>query len=308
MPGFTDILDQIGLKKLFEKAEAGDPEAKRVVRNLNAQPQLTGAAFASPAQMDSPGLAQEPVTSLGPTRSISPSPGFGAASQPPPEAPAPRDRHSGLKRASILLSDLSRGMSDPRFRAEPGGHVERFKKEQVDALARRHDMWDTAFKDSQSLPAELLVDPKFAGLAQAKAALDKDMQDGKVDNEKNVSTFLTELARNRKDLDDYFQQRKISQQVAGEQQLQEARIGAGLAEPMVDVNFGGNKFKMPASEAQDRTERLRQGELSRFDKQQELGERHEDRRLQRPKVEMKTDQCVKGPWRLRGSSISSSRI
>jgi len=102
-------------------------------------------------------------------------------------------------------------------------------------------MWESTYRGSQELPPEVLTDPKFASLAQAKAALDKDMQDGKVDNEKNVSTFLTEMMRFKTELKEVQQDSAVAQQLDMEGQLQKGREERGLAKPMEkeDYNFDG---------------------------------------------------------------------
>jgi hypothetical protein len=114
--------------------------------------------------------------------------------------------------------------------------VERLREDQMNALKQRHNMWDTAYKHSQELPPEVLSDPRFSSLAAAKAALDKDMLDGKIDNEKNVSLLLTELARHKNELDQISQDSKVKQQIAGETQLLRGREEAGLVEPK-DYNW-----------------------------------------------------------------------
>lgn len=127
---------------------------------------------------------------------------------------------------SVGLSSIGNALGNPRAAYTPESvdmAKERLRASQVDQLNRRHSMWDDAHKQSQSLPPEVMTDPAFAGLAQAKAALDKDLMDGKIDNEKNVSSFLTEMARHRNELT----QLGINTQAGQEQQLSSARAGAG---------------------------------------------------------------------------------
>jgi hypothetical protein len=155
--------------------------------------------------------------------------------------------------------------------------VERLRADQMNALKQRHSMWDTAYKHSQELPPEVLSDPRFATLATAKAALDKDMLDGKIDNEKNVSLLLTELARHKDELDQVSQNSKVKQQIAGETQLLQGREAAGLVEPK-DYNFEGTPVtrteylaasKMREKEKQDlEQDKLRWETQARWHKEQ----------------------------------------
>lgn len=250
----TNLIDTLGLKKLFQKAEAGDAQAKIAIQAFNDAPELTGAAFAAPgkADLDVP-LVQQLPSDL-PAASSSP----GLSSLVTGGTKRPEDYASMgiggeytqepgkgiggfLKQASILLSDYGRSGRGMQGMEAPA-HVQRFKAEQIDQLKRRHQMWDTAYQASQGLPPEVLQDPKFASLGQAKAALDKDMMDGKVDNEKNVSLFLTELARFKPELDQVSLLSKVKTQAAGEGLLQKERERLGLALPMEqqDYNFEGS--------------------------------------------------------------------
>lgn len=265
----TNLIDTLGLKKLFQKAEAGDAEAKRAIQAFNESPELSGAAFASPGKpdLDVP-LVQQLPADLPAART---SPGLSSLAQvskrPEDYAAAgvggehlqpKRDWGGILKQASIMLSDFGRtgkGMQG----VDAPAHVQRFKAEQLDQLNRRHQMWEGAFQQSQALPPEVLTNPQFATLAQAKAALDKDMADGKVDNEKNVSMFLTELQRFRPELEQVGMLTKMKTQVAGEGMLQKEREKAGLALPMEQKthNFEGINVTESQFGALDRERRQR---------------------------------------------------
>lgn len=256
----TNLIDTLGLKKLFQKAEAGDAEAKRAIQAFNESPELSGAAFASPAQpeLDVP-LVQQLPSDLPAART---SPGlsslvqmrkrpedFAAAGVGGAFEQGPKRNWGGIfDRIAVGAEGLANAFTNSRQGYDvAGGARQRLQSEQMAQLQRRHQMWDTAFSASQQLPAEVLQDPQFSSLAQAKASLDKDMMDGKVDNEKNVSLFLTELARFKPELDTLSARSRAKTQVAGEGMLQKEREKAGLAEPMVEGNLMGNVFKAPAS-------------------------------------------------------------
>jgi len=264
----SNMMDTLRLKKLFERAEAGDPQAKQEVQGFQDSVELTGAGAQAKPDWEVP-LASL-MQSLPQAQS---SPALGATPTFAPSRPEvsvegdfskpKRDWGGILKNASILLSDFGRtgkGMQG----VEAPSHVQRFKQEQLDQLNRRHSMWEGAFQQSQALPPEVLTDPKFASLAQAKVALDKDMQDGKVDNEKNVSMFLTEVQRFRPELEQVGMLTKVKQQVAGEGLLQKEREAQGLAQPMEqkgEYNYEGTPvtrseyLKLSSDREQKREER-----------------------------------------------------
>jgi hypothetical protein len=134
---------------------------------------------------------------------------------------------------SVGLSDIGNAVGNPRAAFTPQGvemAKQRLQASQVDQLQRRHAMWDDAHKQSMALPTEIMTDPRFSGLAQAKAALDKDLMDGKVDNEKNVSNFLTELLRSKKDLEDLQLQTGTEHQLEQEKKLSQGRLAQQEAE------------------------------------------------------------------------------
>lgn len=251
----TNLIDTLGLKKLFQKAEAGDAEAKRAIQAFNESPELSGAAFASPGKpdLDVP-LVQQLPSDLPAART---SPGLSSLAQvskrPEDFAAAgvggafeqgPKRNWGGIfDKIAVGAEGLANAFTNSRQGYDvAGGARQRLQTEQMAQLQRRHQMWDTAFSASQQLPAEVLQDPQFSSLAQAKASLDKDMMDGKVDNEKNVSLFLTELARFKPELDTLSAQSRAKTQVAGEGMLQKEREKAGLALPMEQqsYNFEGS--------------------------------------------------------------------
>lgn len=138
----------------------------------------------------------------------------------------PRDWGTLAAKLSVGLADIGNAFGNPR--AQVGGGIyemskQKLQAQQMDQLKRRQTMWDDAYTTSQQLPQEVLTDPRFAGLAQAKAALDKDMMDGKIDNEKNVSLFLTEQARVKRDLEELGLDVKAKQQLDMEGRLSQGR-------------------------------------------------------------------------------------
>jgi len=128
--------------------------------------------------------------------------------------------------ANVGLTDLGNALGNPRARMGGGLYEmnrDYFQTSQMEQLRKRHEMFDDAFKQSQALPSEVLVDERFSGLSAAKAALEKDAADGKIDNEKNVSTFLTEMARSKKDLEQLQLQTQVQNELAQEEKMETAR-------------------------------------------------------------------------------------
>jgi len=142
------------------------------------------------------------------------------------EEKQPRDWQSLLGVLGVGLTDFGNAIGNPR--APVGGAFydlmkSKLQAQQMDQLKRRQSMWDDAYTQSQALPQEVLTDERFAGLSQAKAILDKDMEDGKIDNEKSVSNFLTEQARVKRDLEELGLDIKARQQAETEAKLANMR-------------------------------------------------------------------------------------
>ena len=245
--GLSPMMDEVGLAKLFQKVEAGDPQAVKAVQAFRDSPELT-RMFTSKAEPMVDELAtQLPVElsqgrqNLGAEPSFTPPGGGGVEVQGGEYLhKRPHDWSKILQMASIGFSSLGNAFGG-RVKAESpiaNMMLQDYQQQQMDQLKRRHSMWDTAYQASQGLPPEVLTDPQFATLAKAKAALDKDMEDRKIDNEKNVSLFLTELARFKPELDTLSLQSRARTQAAGEGVLQGERERLGLAEAR-DYNFEG---------------------------------------------------------------------
>ena len=240
------------VRDLFKRSEQGDTKATQALKSFKNSPDITEASTKGDAKFDSPGLLTDIMETLklGNQRpALGATPTF-APSRPPIKMEGETDftqrdpkKFMGMtgdtwKQIAMSAQDGIGGYLRSQGHAAPtGGFAGKWRQEQLDSLAKRHEMWDTAYKSSQTLPPEVITNPEFATLAQAKAALDKDMLDGKVDNEKNVSVYLTELARHKNALDSASMQSKISQQVQGETQLQKSREAAGLALPLEQKNY-----------------------------------------------------------------------
>lgn len=235
----TGMLNTGLLARLFQKAEAGDSTARREVQRLGPgfSDSVDVEAKAQPAALDTGSALSSLQEKLPLGRQdlahYTSSPGQ-TGDKVSPEEQKPGRKFLGLGGnawktiAMGLKGGIDGYLGAQGIRTDPNaGFVGKWRAEQEDALKRRHDMWNTAYESSQTLPMELLQDPKFSTLAQAKVALDKDMQDGKVDNEKNVSQYLTELARFKKDLDEYSVLSKIQLAGKAKQAEQNALIDAG---------------------------------------------------------------------------------
>lgn len=165
----------------------------------------------------------------------------------------PRDWQSIMGMVGIGLTDIGNAFGNPR--ARQGGAFydlmkEKLQTQQMNQLKQRQNMWDDAYSTSQSLPQEVLTDPRFAGLAQAKAALDKDMMDGKIDNEKNVSLFLTEQARVKKDLEELGLQNKANQQLDVENRLATGRAEQEAEQTQKAQEIASNPTAYPPAEVE----------------------------------------------------------
>jgi hypothetical protein len=75
-----------------------------------------------------------------------------------------------------------------------------------------HGAWEAAYNDAMSLPAEIHTTPGLEVVAQAQQALIKDLQDGKVDNEKNLTNWFKAKALYGKDIEDLQLNSKIAEQ------------------------------------------------------------------------------------------------
>lgn len=214
----SSILDLRRLGQDMEAARAGDPAAKQRVAAAASSPALSSTGKKKAPEMGGPLLSEIKGLDVLPTRDMTGA-GLSAATLPGardltsktfdaqpggggvevPEQEQKPNKALGLGIIGDTLINIGNAVGNPRFQTPTGGYLEQVmqqrQQEQMQQLKMRHDLWADAYKQSQELPGEVLTAPEFAGLAQAKAALDKDMADGKIDNEKNVSTFLVEQAK-----------------------------------------------------------------------------------------------------------------
>jgi hypothetical protein len=127
-------------------------------------------------------------------------------------------------------------------------YMQSVQDQQRQSLERRQQAWGDAYEMAKKLPPEILTDPQYSELAQAAAAFQKDMQDGQVDNEKTLSTFLTQMAMHRQGLAGIEQQATISREMEGQEQqqkLQDAQrqqrveeLKAVIADPSLASVYG----------------------------------------------------------------------
>jgi len=214
MGGLTSMMNMSGLSRLFQRAQEGDENAIRTVKNLG--PQLAGDAFLKKAEPMEEGLASNPFLHSLPEAHRagpqSPQP-LHETGQPMPGASSeivstkgPRDWATALSALSVGLTDLGNAIGNPRAVIQGGGYElskQRLAEQQIQQLKSRQDLWDRTHQQAQAIPAEILAMPEMSALAQAKAALDRDLLDGKIDNEKNVSGFLTELERAKPQIEQF---------------------------------------------------------------------------------------------------------
>jgi hypothetical protein len=125
-----------------------------------------------------------------------------------------RDSKGDLIKAAAAtgLSFLGEGASD-----FAGGFAEGSLRDlqirQNEKLKRRQRSWEDAYTDARSIPSSVLENPAMSELAEAHKALLKDMEDGKVDNEKNISNFLMLKSQYADDIE----QAKMDKQLEQEQ-------------------------------------------------------------------------------------------
>lgn len=126
------------------------------------------------------------------------------------------DWKSMLSVVGLGLTDLGNVIGNPRAKVGEGAAYQltkqRLAESQLQQLKSRQDLWDRTHQQSQAIPPEILAMPEMSSLAQAKAALDQDLLDGKIDNEKNVSTFLTELERAKPQIQQFLLRQQVEDQ------------------------------------------------------------------------------------------------
>jgi hypothetical protein len=87
-----------------------------------------------------------------------------------------------------------------------------FQQKQKDMLDRRHKAWESAYNEAAALPADIHTTPGMEEVAKAQQALMKDLQDGKVDNEQNLTNFLKVKAMYGGDIEKMTMDRKLADQ------------------------------------------------------------------------------------------------
>jgi len=242
----SSVLDLSSLKRDMQAAAAGDQAAKSRVQGLKDSPAVT--SLGEPKAKSRPGMGQLPsardLTSEGLSPAALPAgrdlsgEGMMLSSLPAPRevggggVEVPEQEKSsrnpmGLGIIGDTLINVGNALSDARPIATGGYHdqlMDQLRQEQMSQLKMRHDMWSDAYSQSQKLPAEVMALPEFASLAQAKQALEIDLlKDGKVDNEKNVSNFLTEMSRHKSKLEQLLATSQGQQTAAAEEATLTAR-------------------------------------------------------------------------------------
>jgi len=151
-----------------------------------------------------------------------PAPSGGGAVSPPPTQGGDEGPRGGIggwfdkNKGDLLkygvgvgLSGLAQAIGGGRSgaRAMRGfneGFLPQMKQQQQVELARRQQAWEDTYQASRDLPPEIYEAEEFGPLTQAAQALQKDMEDGQIDNEKNVSNFLTMQAKYKGEVAEYM--------------------------------------------------------------------------------------------------------
>ncbi len=269
-----NISNMIDVRRLgldFQKAAQGDPDAKARVQALG--PSFTEGMSKpkpKPSTMDLPAgrdLGSDLLTAEMPSRDLPDATyntqdktgGAGvevkhAGPGPGDDEPRKFDWGSAIDNLTVGLTDLGNIVGNPR--APVGGGMYEMAKQslaekQMDQLKRRQQMWTDAYKESQSLPGEIMGDERFSDLAQAKAALDKDMLDGKIDNPNTVKNFL-------------FEQKKAEPELLRMQRMTNQRDEIEMADILAkhkqenESLYGPSAASIAAQAAADRAEKIRQ--------------------------------------------------
>ena len=255
MPNLTGMVDLAALSELFKNPQANSEEIARL------GPGFSEFIDVKPEKEQVPPDVLGQLQGGGPATSLSPESLASAEQAPATEEKSGVPWIDLLRLGSVGLTDIGNALGNPR--TPVGGAIyeqnkEYFRKNQMDQLQRRHDMFDDAYNQSKALPTEALTDPAFSGLAAAKTALDKDAEDGKIDNEKNVSRFLTEMSRSKKDLEQLQLQTTTANQLAAEQRMEEGRRQRTLAERTQLEAIAGNPESYPPDQVRQAQIRLNQ--------------------------------------------------
>lgn len=256
-PGYATSITDLG--EILERAEQGDEEAKQALTSIaeGADKEIAGSEKAGEdagTEM-TPQWKREGKRALGQVAGGLVGSGIAAL--------------FGGKKAA---GDFMQGYA-PRA-------VEQFKLAQAQDLKRRQDMWETTYKDMMELPAEIYGEETFGPLTQAAEALRKDMADGSIDNEKNVSNYLTMKAKYAKELAEFQKQvdlRNEAEKLRNEwdtksQYVQERRI---RAQEIVGAPPG--KY----SEAEVNAARAELAELDKTERDYEQRQRYYDWQIER---------------------------
>lgn len=115
-----------------------------------------------------------------------------------------------------LLGGALGGALSGNWRAGMAGggavQLKDFQDKQKDMLDRRHKAWESAYNEAAALPTEIHQTPGMEEVAKAQQALMKDLQDGKVDNEQNLTNFLKVKAMYGGDIEKMTMDKKLADQ------------------------------------------------------------------------------------------------
>lgn len=244
-PQLTDALNLTQARKDFILSEQGDKEARARLAALQGSPAVSalGAKKPGPLEMRTrnfPGMGELPIEMQ--TRNFSASDFQSPTQTSPQEAGGggvqvqdqqkKHDWSRGLPALTVGLGDIFSALGNPRAQMGKSAGYELAKQQlqaqQMEALQRRHQMFDDAYQAAKALPAEIYTDERFSALRGAAQNILNSGDKGEVDNEKAVSAFLTEQARHKGDLDQLGLQTKARDQMQLEDLI--ARHRGGLTD------------------------------------------------------------------------------
>jgi hypothetical protein len=209
---FYDEPQNIQLSNILENAAKGDPGAKDFLPALADSYKLGPQDSQDPVTLSSgkeitpfdTGMTQGYESELPEINAI-PEQGISKLEAPAEEEGPKRDWGTALDKIAVGLADVGSALGSGQ-RPQGGGYemsLSRLQADQQQQLSRRQRAWEDAYNSATSLDGELLQQEGMEELAQAHAAILKDLEDGKIDNEKTLSNFLTAKSKYSREIEQY---------------------------------------------------------------------------------------------------------
>jgi hypothetical protein len=121
--------------------------------------------------------------------------------------------------------------------------IPQMREQQHAELGRRQSAWEDTYNDMRAIPPEVYADEKFAPLTQAAEALEVDMKDGKIDDEKGYTNFLKLSKEFKGDIAEHMKGIELANQAAEARNkwetgqtilaVEEEKLNQQLLDPMI---------------------------------------------------------------------------